>query len=80
MITPAAVAVVSRTPLSMQIENRKLPRNDIRKNSPCSRRVSGVSCARGADHGSIATAAMPKRSSASAKTGITATSGRDSAT
>ncbi len=80
MITPAAVAVDRLTPASMQIENRKLPRKDIANSSSRSRGVSGFSSLRGRVHGSIATAAMPKRRKASANSGIAATSGLDSAT
>lgn len=79
-ITPAAVAVVSDTPVSMQIENRKLPKNDIVKSCRRSRGESGASPAAPRVHGIIATAAMPKRRKASANTGIAATSGLDSAT
>ena len=79
-VTPAAVAVVSAIPLNMQIENRKFPKNESRKNSRCSVRVSGASFFARNVQGSIATEAMAKRRNASAKTGITATSGLDSPT
>jgi hypothetical protein len=79
-VTPAAVAVVSAMPLSMQIENRKFPKNESRKKSHCSVRVSGASPFARNVQGSIATEAMAKRRNASAKTGITATSGLDSPT
>ena len=79
-ITPAALAVVRATPLSIAIENRKLPKNDIRNSCRCSLRVSGGSSRAGRVHGIIATAAIAKRSSASTSTGNTASSGLDKAT
>jgi hypothetical protein len=75
--TPAASAEVTATPNSMQIENRKLPRK-------LSQNISWRSCGdSGASPGPrftqwiIATAAMPKRSHASRKTGKVATSSLD---
>ncbi len=79
-ITPAAVAVVMAMPVSMQTENRKLPKNDIRKSQRRSLAESGASPRVRGVHGIIATAPMAKRRKASAKTGSAATSGLDSAT
>ena len=74
MITPAASAVLWRMPNSMQIENRKLPKNDSRKSrrvvAPVERRFGGGR----RSHGAIATAAIAKRSHASRNTGKTMTS------
>jgi hypothetical protein len=77
---PAAVAEVSATPQSMQIENRKLPKKDCRKSCRDSKRLSGGSVAPRQVHGSSATAAIAKRKSASAKIGNSAVSGLTSAT
>jgi hypothetical protein len=78
--TPAAVAEVSATPYSMQIENRKLPRKLSQNSSQRSWRDSGASPGVRRTQCSIASAAMPKRSQASRKTGNTATSSFDSPT
>jgi hypothetical protein len=79
-VTPAAVAVVSAMPLNIQIENRKLPKKESKKKRRLSVRVNGSSpCARNV-HGSIATEAIANRKNARANTGMTATSGFDSAT
>ena len=80
MITPAETALVRLTPYSMQIENRKLPRNDSRKTRRRVARVMGGSFAGLRSQGSMASAPMPKRSQASRNTGNAATSGLDSAT
>ena len=80
MTTPAETALVMLTPNSMQMENRKLPRNDSRNSSRRVRPESGGSSAGLRSQGSIATAAMPKRIQASRNTGRAATSGLDSAT
>ena len=79
-IMPAASAEVSFTPHSMQIENRKLPNSDSTNKSRLSRADSGASPGWRRSHGSIATAAMPKRSIANRNTGNTATSSLDSPT
>ena len=81
MITPAASAVLCSTPNSMQIENRKLPRKLSQNSSTRSWRDSGASpLPRRRTQCAIATAAMPKRSHASRKTGTTATSTLDKPT
>ena len=64
----------------MQIENRKLPKNDCRNISRCSVRDSGGSPRAAPVNGPIATAAIAKRRNASTNTGIAAVSGLDSAT
>ena len=70
-MTPVALAEVSMTPVSMQIENRKLPKKDCRNRlRPC-----GARPASGRVQGSITIAARPKRSQASRNTGKTAVSG-----
>ena len=75
MITPAASAELWRTPNSMQIENRKLPKNDSRKSRRWRARVERAPRSAGRrSHGAIATAAIAKRSQASRKTGKTMTS------
>ena len=74
MITPAASAVLWRMPNSMQIENRKLPKNDSRKTRRRPRASSAGSLAGRRSHGAIATAAIAKRMPASRKTGKTMTS------
>ena len=74
MITPAASAVLWRMPNSMQIENRKLPKNDSTKSRRRLRESSGASPAGRRSHGAIATAAIAKRMPASRKTGKTMTS------
>ena len=74
MITPAASAELRYTPASMQIENRKLPKNDSRNSR---RRVGasrGCSFAGRRSQGAIATAAIAKRSQASRNTGKITTS------
>jgi len=80
MITPAATADVSAMPNSMQIENRKLPRKLSQNSSLRSRAPSGASPGARPSQPSIATAAMPKRSHASTKTGKIATSSLDKPT
>jgi hypothetical protein len=78
--TPAATAEVAATPKSMQIEKPKLPRKLSQNNSRRSRAANaGSPTARGSQCG-IASAAMPKRSQASRKTGKTPTSNFDSPT
>ncbi len=74
MMTPAASAELERMPNSMQIENRKLPKNDSRKSSRCPRESSTASAAGRRSHGTIASAAMAKRIPASRNTGKTITS------
>ncbi len=74
MITPAASAELIATPNSMQIENRKLPKNDSRNSSQRSCAFSVDSSGPRLTHGAITTAAMPKRSHASRKIGNTTTS------
>ena len=80
MMTPADTALVRLTPNIMQIENRKLPRNDSRNTSARVRPVIGGSSAGRLSQCGMAAAAMPKRSHASRNTGNAATSGFDSAT
>jgi hypothetical protein len=80
MITPAARAEDRAIPNSMQMEKRKLPRNDSRKSSLRSCTLSGASFGARFTHVTIATAAMPNRSHASRKTGKTTTSSLDSPT
>ena len=80
MITPADTALVRLTPNSMQIENRKLPRNDSRNSSCLVCRVMGASLAGFLSQPAMAMPPMPKRSQASRNTGRAATSGLDSAT
>ncbi len=80
MMTPAASAEVSATPKSMKMEKRKLPKKDSKKSSVRSRRLSGASPGWRLTHEAMATAAMPKRSQASRKTGKTSTSVLESAT
>ena len=80
MTTPADTALVRLTPYSMQIENRKLPRNDSRNSSSRVRPLSAGSPAGLRSHGSMASPPIPKRSQASRNTGIAPTSGLDSAT
>ena len=60
MMSPAAVAVVRAMPDSMQIENRKLPKNDCRKSVPLFRRTKAMLPA-GNENGSMTTAASAKR-------------------
>jgi hypothetical protein len=74
------VAVVRWMPDSMNTENRKLPRKDIRNSQRCSVPVSGASPGARRVHGAIATAPIAKRRNASANTGNAATSGFDRAT
>ena len=74
-ITPADTALVSPMPYSMQIENRKFPRNDSRNTSQRVCADRGPSEAGFFSQGSMAMAAMPKRSQASKNTGSAATSG-----
>ena len=64
----------------MQIEKPKLPRKLSQNSSRRSRADSGASPAGRFSQCSIASAAMPKRSQASRKTGNTATSSLDSPT
>jgi hypothetical protein len=73
MMTPAASAELCVMPKSMQIENKKLPKKDSRKSSPCVRRSSGASSDGLCSHSAMATAAMAKRSHARMKTGKTIT-------
>ena len=80
MITPADTALVMLTPVIMQIENRKLPRNDSRKTSIRVLRVSGASFAGFRIQRNMATAPIPKRNQANKNTGKAATSGLVSAT
>ena len=80
MITPATTAELCFIPNSRQIENRKLPKKDSRKSSHRVRRESGASAGPRRSHGSMNTAAMPKRRKASRKTGKTSTSSLDSPT
>ena len=80
MITPAETALVMLTPYSMQMENRKLPRNDSRNTSCRVCRVIGGSSAGLRSQCSMAKPPMPKRSQASRNTGSAAASGLDSAT
>ncbi len=80
MITPAATALVMLTPYNMQIEKRKLPRNDSKNTSCFVCCVMGASSAGFLSQCSMAAPPMPKRSHASRKTGKTATNGLDSAT
>jgi len=80
MTTPAATAVVRLTPKSMQMENMKLPRKDSRNSSQRVLVVRGGSSAGLRSHEIMARPPMPKRSHASRNTGMTATSGFDSAT
>ena len=61
-------------PASMQIENRKLPKNDSRNSSRWMRASSGASSAGRRSQGAIATAAIAKRSQASRNTGKITTS------
>ena len=74
MMTPAASAVLRTMPNSMQIENRKLPKNDSRKSSRRERASRAGSPAGRRSQPAITTAAMPKRIQASRKTGKTMTS------
>ena len=74
MMTPAATALVMLTPNSMQIENRKLPRNDSTKSKRLVLELMGISVAGFLSQCSIAAPPMPKRNQASKKTGMTAIS------
>ena len=78
--TPAEIALVMLTPYSIQIENRKLPRNDSINSSSLVRAVNGASLAGFRSHGNKAMAAMPKRIHANRNTGSIATKGLDKAT
>ena len=78
--TPAATALVMLTPNSMQMENRKLPKNDSRNSNRLVWDVKGASPRGFFSQCSIAAPPMPKRSQASKKTGRAATSGLDKAT
>ena len=80
MITPAETALVMLTPNSMQMENRKLPRNDSRNTSRLVCADIGASPAGLRSQCSMARPPMPKRSQASRNTGIAAASGLDRAT
>ena len=80
MITPAATALVMLTPNSMQIENKKLPRNDSKNTNQRVCDVIGASPTGFFSQCAIASPPMPKRSQASKNTGIAATSGLDKAT
>ena len=80
MMTPADTALVMLTPKSMQMEKRKLPRNDSRKTRRFVCADMGGSFAGLRSQWSIARPPMPKRIHASRKTGMAATSGLDSAT
>src|SRR5450830_566094 len=75
MMTPADTALVMLTPVIMQIENRKLPRNDSRNTSNFMRGANGASSAGFFSQRNIATAPMPKRNQASKNTGSASASG-----
>jgi len=75
MMMPADTAVVRLTPNSMQMVNRKLPRNDSRKSRPLVWRLMGGSLAGLTSQCGMASTPMPKRSQASKKTGRASTSG-----
>ncbi len=64
----------------MSSENKKLPNSESQKTSHFTRAVSAGSSAGLRSHGSMATAAMPKRNHATNSTGSRATSGLASAT
>ncbi len=68
------------TPNSMQMLNRKLPKKLSQNSNRRSRGESGASPAGRFNQGSMATAAMPKRSQASKNTGSAATSTLDKPT
>ncbi len=78
--TPAATALVMLMPNSMQIENKKLPKNDSKNSKRLVWGVIGTSLAGFFSQCSIAAPPMPKRSQASRKTGRATTSGLDKAT
>ena len=78
--TPAATAVVRLTPNSMQMENRKLPRNDSRNSRPLVRGDSAGSFGGFLSQRHMAMPPIPNRSQASKKTGKTTTRGLDKAT
>ncbi len=80
MMTPALIALASRMPNSMQMENRKLPRKDSRNSRPRVRRSRGGAPGAARSQCAMATAAMPKRNQASRNTGKVATSTRENPT
>ena len=78
--TPAVTAPVMLTPNSMQIENKKLPKNDSRNSRRLVWPVIGASSTGFFSQCNMAAPPIPKRSQASKKTGRAATSGLDKAT
>ena len=79
MVTLAATAPVSETPVIMQMVKRKLPKNDSTNSNQRVCRVIGASFAGRRSQVAIASAPMPKRSHASSSTGNAAANGLDSA-
>ena len=80
MITPADTALVMLTPNSMQMENKKLPKNDSKKTSFLVCKLMGGSSAGFLSHRVIAKPPIPKRIQANKKTGKVIDKGLDSAT